>query len=437
MDNSKLYNFNVVSYGELEPERLHYLAEDEVILDVNFRQTDNAPPPTPPAKPEDTPPADPAKPTDPPADPADPAKPTNPADTKVDDEVDAVEIGDVTYILDENGNALDEQGQVKYTKEQLEAEDFNPDSEVSNDGDDSDDDNFSISKVEEITKIKVLKDGQELKFEDTVEGIAKRELAIAEQYQNLGKQAAIDEYFKSNPELDRARQFLSVNGSLKDFGKVTTYKDVEIDPKNTEQMASIIIEGLKLSNMPESQISSYVEYLRTSNGLEDAAKTNLDALKANEAEITKNISKKYQEQLDADRIERENFTKNVKNIISSGKVNDFSIGETFIAERNGNKVTVTRNELIDYITKPRYKDSSGTIYSEFDKDAMARDKALKDEDIIIDALTLFTGSRDLVNSMVAAKTKKNIIRKRIKIESNKPRIANIVGKVKDSDIIIK
>jgi hypothetical protein len=437
MDNSKLYNFNVVSYGELEPERLHYLAEDEVILDVNFRQTDNAPPPTPPAKPEDTPPADPAKPTDPPADPADPAKPTNPTDTKVDDEVDAVEIGDVTYILDENGNALDEQGQVKYTKEQLEAEDFNPDSEVSNDGDDSDDDNFSISKVEEITKIKVLKDGQELKFEDTVEGIAKRELAIAEQYQNLGKQAAIDEYFKSNPELDRARQFLSVNGSLKDFGKVTTYKDVEIDPKNTEQMASIIIEGLKLSNMPESQISSYVEYLRTSNGLEDAAKTNLDALKANEAEITKNISKKYQEQLDADRIERENFTKNVKNIISSGKVNDFSIGETFIAERNGNKVTVTRNELIDYITKPRYKDSSGTIYSEFDKDAMARDKALKDEDIIIDALTLFTGSRDLVNSMVAAKTKKNIIRKRIKIESNKPRIANIVGKVKDSDIIIK
>lgn len=437
MDNSKLYNFNVVSYGELEPERLHYLAEDEVILDVNFRQTDNAPPPTPPAKPEDTPPADPAKPTDPPADPADPAKPTNPADTKVDDEVDAVEIGDVTYILDENGNALDEQGQVKYTKEQLEAEDFNPDSEVSNDGDDSDDDNFSISKVEEITKIKVLKDGQELKFEDTVEGIAKRELAIAEQYQNLGKQAAIDEYFKSNPELDRARQFLSVNGSLKDFGKVTTYKDVEIDPKNTEQMASIIIEGLKLSNMPESQISSYVEYLRTSNGLEDAAKTNLDALKANEAEITKNISKKYQEQLDADRIERENFTKNVKNIISSGKVNDFSIGETFIAERNGNKVTVTRNELIDYITKPRYKDSSGTIYSEFDKDAMARDKALKDEDIIIDALTLFTGSRDLVNSMVAAKTKKNIIRKRIKIESNKPRVANIVGKVKDSDIIIK
>jgi hypothetical protein len=424
MDNSKLYNFNVVSYGELEPERLHYLAEDEVILDVNFRQTDNAPPPTPPAKPEDTPPAD-------------PAKPTNPADTKVDDEVDAVEIGDVTYILDENGNALDEQGQVKYTKEQLEAEDFNPDSEVSNDGDDSDDDNFSISKVEEITKIKVLKDGQELKFEDTVEGIAKRELAIAEQYQNLGKQAAIDEYFKSNPELDRARQFLSVNGSLKDFGKVTTYKDVEIDPKNTEQMASIIIEGLKLSNMPESQISSYVEYLRTSNGLEDAAKTNLDALKANEAEITKNISKKYQEQLDADRIEKENFTKNVKNIISSGKVNDFSIGETFIAERNGNKVTVTRNELIDYITKPRYKDSSGTIYSEFDKDAMARDKALKDEDIIIDALTLFTGSRDLVNSMVAAKTKKNIIRKRIKIESNKPRIANIVGKVKDSDIIIK
>jgi hypothetical protein len=437
MDNSKLYNFNVVSYGELEPERLHYLAEDEVILDVNFRQTDNAPPPTPPAKPEDTPPADPAKPTDPPADPADPAKPTNPTDTKVDDEVDAVEIGDVTYILDENGNALDEQGQVKYTKEQLEAEDFNSDSEVSNDGDDSDDDNFSISKVEEITKIKVLKDGQELKFEDTVEGIAKRELAIAEQYQNLGKQAAIDEYFKSNPELDRARQFLSVNGSLKDFGKVTTYKDVEIDPKNTEQMASIIIEGLKLSNMPESQISSYVEYLRTSNGLEDAAKTNLDALKANEAEITKNISKKYQEQLDADRIERENFTKNVKNIISSGKVNDFSIGETFIAERNGNKVTVTRNELIDYITKPRYKDSSGTIYSEFDKDAMARDKALKDEDIIIDALTLFTGSRDLVNSMVAAKTKKNIIRKRIKIESNKPRIANIVGKVKDSDIIIK
>jgi hypothetical protein len=437
MDNSKLYNFNVVSYGELEPERLHYLAEDEVILDVNFRQTDNAPPPTPPAKPEDTPPADPAKPTDPPADPADPAKPTNPADTKVDDEVDAVEIGDVTYILDENGNALDEQGQVKYTKEQLEAEDFNPDSEVSNDGDDSDDDNFSISKVEEITKIKVLKDGQELKFEDTVEGIAKRELAIAEQYQNLGKQAAIDEYFKSNPELDRARQFLSVNGSLKDFGKVTTYKDVEIDPKNTEQMASIIIEGLKLSNMPESQISSYVEYLRTSNGLEDAAKTNLDALKANEAEITKNISKKYQEQLDADRIERENFTKNVKNIISSGKVNDFSIGETFIAERNGNKVTVTRNELIDYITKPRYKDSNGTIYSEFDKDAMFRDKALKDEDIIIDALTLFTGSRDLVNSMVAAKTKKNIIRKRIKIESNKPRIANIVGKVKDSDIIIK
>jgi hypothetical protein len=437
MDNSKLYNFNVVSYGELEPERLHYLAEDEVILDVNFRQTDNAPPPTPPAKPEDTPPADPAKPTDPPADPADPAKPTNPTDTKVDDEVDAVEIGDVTYILDENGNALDEQGQVKYTKEQLEAEDFNPDSEVSNDGDDSDDDNFSISKVEEITKIKVLKDGQELKFEDTVEGIAKRELAIAEQYQNLGKQAAIDEYFKSNPELDRARQFLSVNGSLKDFGKVTTYKDVEIDPKNTEQMASIIIEGLKLSNMPESQISSYVEYLRTSNGLEDAAKTNLDALKANEAEITKNISKKYQEQLDADRIERENFTKNVKNIISSGKVNDFSIGETFIAERNGNKVTVTRNELIDYITKPRYKDSNGTIYSEFDKDAMFRDKALKDEDIIIDALTLFTGSRDLVNSMVAAKTKKNIIRKRIKIESNKPRIANIVGKVKDSDIIIK
>lgn len=85
-------------------------------------------------------------------------------------EPEQVEIDGTLYTLDDNGNAVDDNGEIKFTKEQIDAMSDEEPNEL--DGDYIE----AISKASGI----VIKDekGEPVKFEPTVEGFAKREAAV-------------------------------------------------------------------------------------------------------------------------------------------------------------------------------------------------------------------------------------------------------------------
>lgn len=85
-------------------------------------------------------------------------------------EPEQVEIDGTLYTLDDNGNAVDDNGEIKFTKEQIDAMSDENANEL--DGDYIE----AISKASGI----VIKDekGEPVKFEPTIEGFAKREAAV-------------------------------------------------------------------------------------------------------------------------------------------------------------------------------------------------------------------------------------------------------------------
>ncbi|MCK4501085.1 hypothetical protein KAU11_11355, partial [Candidatus Babeliales bacterium] len=117
--------------------------------------------------------------------------------------------------------------------------------------------------------------------------------------------------------------------------------------------------------------------------------------------------------------------------VGGESIKGIKLPDTFIRVSNGVKVNASKDEFINFITAPKYEDSKGTTYSEYEY--LKRTKAFKLEDEVLDALNLFVGSDDLLSKFKEHKLRSGIIFKRKakgKIIKGSGRVAN----VKDEDI---
>lgn len=108
-------------------------------------------------------------------------------------EPEQVEIDGTLYTLDDNGNAVDDNGEIKFTKEQIDA--------MSDEGANELDGDYieAISKASGI----VIKDekGEPVKFEPTIEGFAKREAAVKALGEREGFAKGFNEFLANNPDI--------------------------------------------------------------------------------------------------------------------------------------------------------------------------------------------------------------------------------------------
>lgn len=165
-------------------------------------------------------------------------------------EPEQVEIDGTLYTLDDNGNAVDDNGEIKFTKEQIDAMSDEEPNEL--DGDYIE----AISKASGI----VIKDekGEPIKFEPTIEGFAKREAAVKALGEREGFAKGFNEFLANNPDIAALVEYKSKFGTIEGYSANVDYSKVEIkDDDNL--LADLIykaeIQKVLLRNVPNELLS--------------------------------------------------------------------------------------------------------------------------------------------------------------------------------------
>ena len=122
--------------------------------------------------------------------------------------------------IDGYGNAVDDNGEIKFTKEQIDA--------MSDEGANELDGDYieAISKASGI----VIKDekGEPVKFEPTIEGFAKREAAVKALGEREGFAKGFNEFLANNPDIAALVEYKSKFGTIEGYSANVDYSKVEI-----------------------------------------------------------------------------------------------------------------------------------------------------------------------------------------------------------------
>jgi hypothetical protein len=169
---------------------------------------------------------------------------STPAETK--DDVAEVDVDGVIYKLDDKGNALDDSGNIKYTKEEIEA--F---SEASSSEEEED-----INYIQEVAKrinVELLdENGKPIEYENSIEGLAKYTSDVREQARVETASSVIGDLFSNYPGLEEAYYYAkSNNGSLEGFTPQPDYSNITIGDDVEQHKALIYAERVAKGDSPE------------------------------------------------------------------------------------------------------------------------------------------------------------------------------------------
>jgi hypothetical protein len=185
-----------------------------------------------------------------------------------------IDIDGVVYTLDSNGNAIDEQNSIKYTKEQIAAFEGEPTS-------------LGIKELAKMTNIVPIdEDGKEIEYEDTPQGIAKYANDVYQIGLNQGINNYQEQLFNTYPLLGDIIDHLQLNnGSLEGFGKKLDYSSIKLDKDNETQLVNIITEARIARGESNDKIEKYIKYLKSGDSLFDESNEELKYLIAKDTEF--------------------------------------------------------------------------------------------------------------------------------------------------------
>ncbi|MFA5395136.1 MAG: hypothetical protein WC346_03875 [Methanogenium sp.] len=198
--------------------------------------------------------------------------------------------------------------------------------------------------------------GNPMVFEDTIEGMAKREKILVEQEATKLANDKYKQLISSLPGIEDAINYTKINGSLDGFGVIKNYDSIKLDNNNATQQFNVIVENEMALGKSQDEAMEIATLYKDNDKLLEKSKLALDSLKkrSNDSKI-----KLAQEAANAE-IEYENSIKeqtdNIANIINSGKLLNFSIPEILkVKDNNGVIRSVSRQNFIDYVTKRTYQ----------------------------------------------------------------------------------
>ncbi len=310
------------------------------------------------------------------------------------EDVEAIVIDDVELTINENGEAIDADGNIVKTREEVEsiiAEQSDGDTDLSDVG-------ALMQKVTELTGFELTDaNGNPVEFEPTVDGFAKREEYLVNTYGKNIAINALNSIFESKPELKELYEYIELNGSVEGFSFGEKPLDIKLTEENTDAHRNLIIKGQMMKGNSREVAETIANAFIDDGKSLAAAQAELEFIngRINEQATRRQQAIAVKQQEERQR-QLEVFNK-VKSIVSSGKLGDVTIPAMIkTRDANGNVVQRNRDEFLAYYAMP-VKDGK----TQYEIDATSR----KLEDKLLDAYLLFTGNnnKDLIDS--AAKTK--------------------------------
>lgn len=300
-------------------------------------------------------------------------------------EVSEVEVDGVVYKLDTDGNAIDAEGKIVYKKEDLEEP---ADVQI-----------VGVLK-QNIGIVITDESGKEIEYEDSLEGITKY-VKDALKIQEESVAARVEEAIMgTHPELPNILRHLELNGNLDKYKPSENWSKIVIADDTEDTKLESIVRKAKLDKGDsETEINEYIKYLKEGNKLKDVAKESLKYLSDKEKATIKAEKDTLEARRNAE-IEAEKKKVNyVANVIKQGKLKlgekEFVIPEIIrIKKEDGTVVNKTRDDFFDYLYKPvsiKLEDGRTVETTMYKYDDYVNENKKTIEHDLLDALKTFAG----------------------------------------------
>jgi hypothetical protein len=340
-----------------------------------------------------------------------------------------LEIDGVSYTIADNGDIIDKDGNV--FKEAKDVKQFLEENKPTDE-----DEEITLGSIKEAIGIDVKdENGNEIDFPDTPQGVKDYVDSVIATKTNEVAEGAVNKLFMDNPMLKQFIDYVKITGTPRGFGEIPDRSGIVLDKDNENRLAAVIrmaAEEFGNASMDEA----YIDFLKTSGRLYDTAKSQLDALVAHDKQIRQEIEQRAEQAREQELAELNEYWNSVDNAIKNRKIGNYMLPETFVAERNGQKVTLTLNDFYDYVSKSSEQDEDGNAITGYQKDLsnLSNEAHLNRE--LLDAWLMFTGNSydSLVNMAIKEEqvrklvinSKKNKTRSQVKIAKPKATSASDV-----------
>ena len=335
---------------------------------------------------------------------------------------DTIEYDGVTYSVAQNGDLVDDKGNV--FKAAAEVADWLKEQDV-NDANDDDAPIDIQSIIDAVGQVITDEEGNPIEFTNNPAGVKSYIERVMELRSSEIADATINKLFTDAPIVKDFIDYLTVNGSPRGFGEIRDLSHVTLDKDNEAQLERVIRTAAKeFGNATLSD--SYIKYLKDSGGLYDEANKQLQAMidSDNAAKIEREEQARAAREQEQATVRQ--YWADVNKVIQSGNIAGYKIPESFVLERDGQKVNVTREDFWDYLTMQSKED--GLTGYRRDLNAMSEQDVMEQE--LLDAYLHFTGRtyKDLISMAVQEdkvkqlriQSKQNAKRSSVKINRAKP-----------------
>lgn len=313
-----------------------------------------------------------------------------------------VEFDGANYTADKDGNLVDKDGNI--FKKAEEVKDWMASMEVDDNTkkDGKETSNFDITSIREAVGVDVEDaDGNSVEFTNDAAGVKSYIESVIDLKSKEVREAAINRLYADKPYLKEVDDYYIANGgSLNGFGQLPDRSGIQLD-KDNEQQLEYVIRAAANEFGNKSLDDNYIKYLKTTGNLYDVAKQQLELLVEKDKETREAYAARAKEVQDKERNDTLAYWKSVNEAVNSGVIGGYKIPESFVKEVNGKKITLTRNDFYDYLSKP-IKDEQGNQMSAYQRDLnKMSDKDYLDKELI-GAFLQFTGGsyKDLVDMAI-------------------------------------
>ena len=333
--------------------------------------------------------------------------------------------GDVEYDLDADGNAVKD-GEIVYTKAQL-------DEFAAAETQDETIDVSAISAISGLTPVNA--DGTPKQYEMTVEGLAQRDADIAELAKRQAESEAINNFFRTNPDIYQASLYKQTYGSLEGFANHVDWTTMTLEDKSDDQLEAVIRSAEKRKGTSDAQIERIIRFSKADKVLAETAKESLDYLaNAQRREIeAANARQEAEYQAAQEALDKaygitydENGKAKVLNIpdslydkiVNKGTIGGLAIPTAGVKRTvNGKEQILSRKDIVKYLTAP-VVEVNGDFYTQAQKDVF--DMLADNETFAMVALRNLLGAD--ISQLAAASIRQEAVRRLNITSSGKPKV---------------
>ena len=330
---------------------------------------------------------------------------------------DSIELDGVTYTVNENGDLVDEKGEVFKAKSEVEAFLKEYTTEETNEVPE-----INVTDIQKLVGVDVVDEkGKAISFDNTPEGVAEYVNSVLDLKKAEFAQAGINKLIEDYPILNDFLNYYIANGnSYKGFGEMKDRSGIQIDEANEAQQIAIVREAWKEFGK-RGNVDKYISYLKDSGQLLDVAKDDLAALQQADAEVREENAKaalqaqqEYEAQVAA-------YWKEVKSCVDKREIAGYKIPDVIILDRGGKQVSATPEDFFNYIYQV---DEQGM--SQYQRELANEAPADRMNDELLKAYLKYTGKsyNSLLEMAVANKEVK-----KLRLTANKNKSAKATIKI--------